>query len=172
MVNKIEARKRCILLMGLLILTFLFISHTKASAEIRADLVIKNAKVITVDRDFSIKQAIAVKGDEIITVGTNEEIGKYVGEKTRVLDLKGKAILPGINDTHMHPTSWASSKPPFAFNLRPPDFKSIKEIRKAVEDKVKELKPGEWIRGRDGMKIFWRNAKLRRGSLQRKTWTI
>jgi len=148
MLNKIEVRKRFILLTGLLILTFLFITHTKTSAEIRADLVIKNAKVITVDRDFSIKQGIAVKGDEIIAVGSNEEIGKYMGEKTKILDLKGKTILPGINDSHMHPTAWAASKPPFAISLRPPGVKSIKDVRAAVQEKVKDLKPGEWIRGR------------------------
>jgi predicted amidohydrolase YtcJ len=146
--NKIEARKRCILLMGLLIFTCLFIAYTKTGAEIREDLVIKNAKVITVDRDFSLKQAIAVKGDEIIAVGTNEEIRKHVGEKTRVLDLKGKAILPGINDGHIHLTSWASDKPPQTILLRPPAVKAISDIRTALAEKVKEVKPGEWIIGK------------------------
>lgn len=113
-----------------------------------ADLVLKNGKVITVDRGFSIRQAIAVKGDEILAVGTNADISGYVGKKTRVIDVKGKPILPGINDGHMHPTAWAASKPPYALSLRPPEVQSIKQIKEAVREKVKSLKPGEWIRGR------------------------
>jgi predicted amidohydrolase YtcJ len=113
-----------------------------------ADLVIRKAKVITVDRDFSISQAIAVKGDEIVAVGSNEAVEKCVGRQTRVLDLKGYPVLPGINDGHMHPTAWAASKPPYALSLRPPGVRSIKQIREAVREKAKSLKPGEWIRGR------------------------
>jgi predicted amidohydrolase YtcJ len=113
-----------------------------------ADLVITNAKVITVDRDFSVRQAIAVKRDEIVAVGSNDAMGKYIGRKTRVLDLKGYPILPGINDGHMHPTAWAASKPPYAISLKPPDIQSVRQIRKAVAEKAKGLAPGEWIRGR------------------------
>jgi predicted amidohydrolase YtcJ len=113
-----------------------------------ADLVFKNAKVITVDRDFSIQQAVAVKGDEIVAVGSDAEIGNWVGRKTLVLDLKGKPLLPGINDGHMHPTAWAASKPPYALNLRPPDVRSIRQIREMVRKMVRNQKGGEWIRGR------------------------
>ncbi len=65
-----------------------------------ADLVITNAKVITIDKNFSIKQAIAVKGKNIVAVGRDEEIISRVGIKTKVLDLKGKPILPGIITIH------------------------------------------------------------------------
>ena len=60
-----------------------------------ADLVITNGKVITVDKDFSIKQAVAVQDGKIVAVGTNDEFKGFVGTNTRVLDLKGKPILPG-----------------------------------------------------------------------------
>jgi hypothetical protein len=74
------------------------------SEEKKADLVLTNAKVITVDKDFSIKQAVAVKDEKIVVVGSNNEVKAYITAGTRVLDLKGKPLLPGINESHMHAT--------------------------------------------------------------------
>ncbi len=88
-----------------------------------ADLVITNGKVITVDRDFSIKQALAVKAGRIVSVGTNDEIKPLVGSGTQVLDLKGKPILPGINDTHMHGRLFGATRPPLAIDLTFPTMK-------------------------------------------------
>ena len=65
-----------------------------------ADSVMMNGKVITVDKDFSIRQAVAVKDGRIIGVGTNDEVKALIGPNTKVLDIKGKSILPGINDSH------------------------------------------------------------------------
>jgi len=64
--------------------------------------VMENGKVVTVDEDFSIAEAVAVKGDTIVAVGTTKEIEKLIGENTKVLDLKGETMLPGINDAHAH----------------------------------------------------------------------
>ena len=64
-----------------------------------ADLVITNGKVITVDKDFSIKQALAIKDGIIVAVGTSDDVNQLIASDTRVLDLKGKPLLPGINAT-------------------------------------------------------------------------
>ena len=85
-----------------------------------ADLVITNGKVITVDQDFSIKQAVAVKEGKILSVGTNDEVEPFIGSDTRVLDLKGKPILPGINDAHMHDPFFGATRPPLAIDLTSP----------------------------------------------------
>ncbi len=63
-----------------------------------ADLVIINGKVITVDQDFNIKQAVAEKDGKIVAVGSNNEVKPFIASGTRVLDLKGKTALPGINN--------------------------------------------------------------------------
>ena len=120
-----------------------------------ADLIIINGKVITVDKDFSIKQAIAVKNGWIVAVGTNADIQKFAGKKTQVMDLKGKAILPGINESHGHTTAFASVRPPFAIDARSPTVKSMADIKAAIAAKAKELGPGKWIRGRG-----WNTALL------------
>ena len=113
-----------------------------------ADLIIINGKVITVDKDFSIKQAIAVKDGWIVAVGTNGDVQKFAGRNTQVIDLKGKLILPGINESHGHTAAFASVRPPFAIDARYPTVKSMADIKAAVTAKVKTLKPGQWIRGR------------------------
>ncbi len=112
-----------------------------------ADLVIINGKLITVNRDFAIMQAVAVKDAKIVAVGTNEEVKALIGPNTKVLDLKGKTILPGINDSHGHPTFFGGTRPPLALDLGFPTIKSIRDMVEVLRSKVKTVKPGEWIRG-------------------------
>jgi len=69
---------------------------------IDADLVIKNATVVTVDPGNTISEAVAVFGGKIVKVGTNRGIAPFVGEKSSVLDLEGKTLIPGFNDSHTH----------------------------------------------------------------------
>jgi predicted amidohydrolase YtcJ len=113
----------------------------------KADLVITNAKIITVDGDFNIKEAVAVKDGKILAVGSDSEVKDYVSSDTRVLDLKGKPILPGINETHLHAPFFGATRPPLSLDLTYPNIKSIPDIVEALRQKVAEVKPGEWIRG-------------------------
>jgi len=112
-----------------------------------ADLIIINGKVITVDSKFSIAQAVAVKNGKIVAVGTNDEIKTLAGKRTKILDLKGKTMLPGINDTHCHISDWALSRPPLMLDIRFPTVKSIADIVRMVAEKAGKLKPEEWILG-------------------------
>lgn len=112
-----------------------------------SDLVITNAKVITVDKDFSIKEALAVKGEKIIAVGTKEEIKPFIGPDTHILDLNGNSVMPGINDSHGHPTYLGAIKPPLSLDLGFPNIKSIGDMVEALRNKVETVQPGEWIRG-------------------------
>jgi len=113
----------------------------------KADLVISNGKVITVDRDFSIKQAVAVKDGKIAAVGSDDEIKPFIADNTKVLDLKGKPLLPGINESHMHAPFFGASRPPLSLDLAFPAVQSIPDMVEALRKKVAEAKPGEWIRG-------------------------
>ncbi len=117
------------------------------SQQTGADLVITNAKVITVDKDFTIKQAVAVKDGRITAVGTNQDIKPLIGPHTRVLDLKGKPVLPGIDETHMHGPFFGATRPPLALDLTYPGIQSISHMVEALRQKVDEVEPSEWIRG-------------------------
>ncbi|MCK4557131.1 MAG: amidohydrolase family protein, partial [Candidatus Aminicenantes bacterium] len=110
-----------------------------------ADFVIKNAKIVTIDKDNPRAQAVAVIGEFIIAVTSNKKIEQYIDEgKTQVIDAKERLLVPGFNDAHIHFLSGGSSM----MNL---DFRyvhDVKTIQKMVAEKVKESKPGELIRGR------------------------
>src|SRR6195256_4684488 len=66
------------------------------------DLILSNGKVITVDERFSIAQALAIRGDRIVAVGTNQDIARLAGPATKRIDLRGKSVIPGLIDNHMH----------------------------------------------------------------------
>ena len=112
-----------------------------------ADLVFNNGKIVTVDSRFSIAQAVAVKDGRIVAVGDNEDINALAGKRTRIINLKGAVMLPGMNDSHCHISDWALTRPPLQLEIRYPVVKSIKDIVKMVADKASTLKPGEWIIG-------------------------
>ena len=116
-------------------------------AKTYADAVVINGKVITVDSKFSIKESIAIKDGWIVFVGTNEDVKKFIGKETKILDLKGKPILPGINDSHEHAALFGGTRPPLALDLGYPTVKSIRDIVTSLDLKVREVRPGEWIRG-------------------------
>jgi hypothetical protein len=66
------------------------------------DLILSNGKVITVDERFTIAQAVAIRGDRFVAVGTNQEVGQLAGPSTRRIDLRGRSVIPGLIDNHMH----------------------------------------------------------------------
>jgi len=111
------------------------------------DLVMLNGNVITVDNDFSFAEAVAVKDDRIVGVGSNADIKKLAGEKTELMDLKGATVLPGINDAHCHLNGFGLERPPMRVALAYPSIKSMADMRAATEAKAKEVGPGKWISG-------------------------
>src|ERR1700750_916532 len=66
------------------------------------EVIFHNGQVTTVDEKFSIKQAIAIRGNTIFKVGTDAEVLKFAGPNTRKIDLKGKSLIPGLIDSHSH----------------------------------------------------------------------
>jgi len=121
--------------------------RNSVSGRDQADSVMMNGKVITVDKEFSIRQAVAVKDGRIIRVGTNNEVKALIGSNTKVLDIKGKSMLPGINDSHGHPTYMGGIRPPLALDLGFPTIKTIGDMVEILRKKVETVQPGEWIRG-------------------------
>ena len=87
---------------------FLFIIFLSALVSVscrgpgQADLVLRNGKIATVDEEFSFAEAVAVHKERIVFVGKNEDVSSYTGPETRVIDLKGKLVLPGLIDSHAH----------------------------------------------------------------------
>src|SRR5262249_6466409 len=68
----------------------------------KAEVILRHANVITVDAQFCLAQAVAINGDKILAVGSDKEISLFAGPQTRVIDAKGKTVLPGLYDSHVH----------------------------------------------------------------------
>lgn len=120
-----------------------------------ADTVFVNGKVVTVDKDFSYKQAVAVKDGWIVDTGYSADMKAHVGPGTEVVDLKGKIILPACHDAHMHGVWYGVTKSPLCLDLTFPAVKDFGDIREALRKKCAELPAGQWIKG-----VGWNGAFL------------
>ena len=112
-----------------------------------ADLVFVNGSVLTVDSRFTVASALAVTDGTITAVGDREDIAPFVGPTTRVVDLKGGTLLPGINDSHLHGCGFGISTPPMALDLGYPGVGSIADVVEAVRLAAEQAPRGEWIFG-------------------------
>jgi predicted amidohydrolase YtcJ len=113
-----------------------------ASPRVRpADIVLKSGKIITVDRAFSITQAIAISGDRVVAVGPDAAMAAHTGPETRVIDLKGKAVVPGLTDGHAHMDREALR------NIFPSlgRVRSIRDIQDRIAELARAKRPGDWI---------------------------
>ena len=118
-----------------------------AGATIRAqqpapDLVLSNGKIVTVDDRFTIAQAVAVRGDRIVAVGSNADINRLAGPSTRRIDLGGRTVTPGLIDNHMHllrgATTWIKE-------LRFDGVESRKQAIDLIRARAKTEGPGAWV---------------------------
>ncbi len=112
-----------------------------------ADVIYYNGKVLTADRAFSIKSAIAIKNGKILAVGGDEVTREYTAPQK--IDLKGRVLMPGFTDTHVHIFSLSRRQ------IVLEDASSIKQIQERLRAKAAELGPGEWITG-----YGWDEAKF------------
>ncbi len=84
------------------ILSIISVKPTLSQTKSKADLVVKNANVYTMDAVRSWKQALAVKDGRLVFIGNNTNIKTWIGQKTKIVDAGGQQILPGFHDTHVH----------------------------------------------------------------------
>jgi predicted amidohydrolase YtcJ len=118
------------------------------------DLVLFNGKVITVDRTFSIHEAVAIIGDRILAVGNDDQMKTVAGSATRMIDLKGRAVIPGLMDNHLHS---AGGGPGVDLSRA----RSMADVNAALQARVKASKPGDLIVSNSD----WHEAQLEEQSL-------
>lgn len=116
-----------------------------------ADLILINGNIYTVDSLQMSAQAIAVKGERILKVGSNEDIQQLKGDSTQVIDLDGKFLMPGFIEGHGHYAGLGSS----LMNLNFLKSKSWDDIVKLVEQRAKSARRGDWIIGRGWHQEKW-----------------
>ena len=116
-----------------------------------ADLLFKNGNVYTANDQLPTAQAIAVKGDRIVFVGSNTDAQKYAGNDTKVIDLQGKTVLPGFTDAHQHLSGVGFRE--MTLNLE--GSTSLEDLLAKLKARVDQTKPGEWVTGRGWIETHW-----------------
>src|SRR5947209_1347890 len=97
-----------------------------------ADLILYHGKVVTVDARFSVRQALAVRAGRIVRVGTDAEVLKSRGPRTEVVDLAGQTVLPGLIDSHVHPSDACLTE----FDHPIPEMESVADVLAHVRDRA------------------------------------
>jgi len=116
-----------------------------------ATLLLRNGHIVTMDRDRPTAQALAVRNDRIVALGTNEALAVYAGPETTVIDLAGQTAVPGLIEGHGHFLGLGQSR--MVLDLM--DMKSYDEIVAAVAAAAKTAAPGTWIQGRGWHQEKW-----------------
>ena len=122
------------------LLSFLFLGAASLPAQ-TADLIIRNGKIVTVDPQFHIADSIAIRGDRILAAGSHGEIARLAGPATREIDLKGRTVLPGLIDSHVH----AAQAAMYEFDHPVPDMETIADVLAYIRSQAAAAKPGDWI---------------------------
>jgi predicted amidohydrolase YtcJ len=108
-----------------------------------ADLILHGGKVVTLDKRSSIGQAVAIRDGKFLAVGTDAEVKRFSGPSTKMIDLAGRTVVPGLNDSHTH--FRAAGLALYTVNMR--NVKSVAEALAAIKEFTAKKKPGEWIVG-------------------------
>ena len=148
----LKDKKRLLVLCPLLIVLGLYLSYPGISPVMGADLldslkpdkVLLNGKIVTVDEDFSIAEAVAIKDGRFIAVGSNADIRTLIGPDTEEIDLEGRTVLPGFIDPHVHFAHKVGKKSDEYEDMYS-EARSIEEVRKAVQLRVQQTPPGEIV---------------------------
>ena len=120
-----------------------------------ADLVLHNGKILTVDSNFSTAEGVAITGNKIAAAGTNQQVLAMAGPNTQKIDLKGRTVIPGLIDTHIHLHNYTESAygdelGPVRMRKYPVDWRGVRS-KEDVLNQIKGLmtkyqfSPGEWV---------------------------
>src|SRR3981189_2935987 len=122
-----------------------------------ADMVLRGGRVITVDKDWHIAQAVAIKDGRLVAIGDDAAMTSRIGPNTQVIELAGKTVVPGLIDTHLHQLFAALNGP--AVQLL--DTRSIAEVQAAIGERVARTEAGKWVMASSG----WHESILDEGRM-------
>src|SRR5947209_819073 len=112
-----------------------------ASAQ-TADTVLFNGKILTVDKDFSIQEALAIGHGDVLAVGTSAAMKKFAGDNTRLIDLGGRTVIPGLTDGHIHGIRAALT---FGTEVNWIGVPTLRQALEKVRQAAQGQKSGSWI---------------------------
>jgi hypothetical protein len=122
-----------------------------------ADLILRGGRIITVDGDWRIAAAVAIRDGRFVAVGDDAAVAPLVGPSTQIVELAGRTVVPGLIDTHLHQLFAALNSP--AVQLL--SSRSIADVQKAIAARVATTPPGQWVRASSG----WHESILEEGRM-------
>ena len=128
------------------------IVSSPAQAPPPADVILTNGTILTVNPTDAVAQAVAIANSTIVAVGSTADVGRFAGPRTRVIDLHGRTVTPGLIDSHVHFSEAASL---YTIDLGDGTVRSMADVLQRVGERAKTAKPGEWVQGRG-----WDEGKL------------
>ena len=135
-----------------IVLSILLLSFAPTTSKVDpAELVFINGNIYTVNDKQPHAEAVAIKGGRIVFVGSNAAAKQYQGANTRVVDLKGATVVPGMTDAHQHLEGVGFRE--MTLNLE--GITNLQDFLAKVKARVDEAKPGEWVTGRGWIETFW-----------------
>jgi predicted amidohydrolase YtcJ len=123
------------------ILVLMAVAGSHSVAAEPPDLILHHGKIVTVDGGFRIAEALAVRGDRIVAVGTNTEVQSLAGPATQSIDLAGRMVIPGLCDSHVHATGAAM----YEFDHPVPEMDTVGDVLQYIANRANQLEPGQWV---------------------------
>lgn len=140
---------KCEMRFGFLLLGSIAIMNARAET---ADTIFLNGNIYTVNEKQPRAEAVAVKNQRILSVGSNREAEQFRGNKTKVVDLAGKTVVPGLTDSHCH--IFGIGERELTLNLE--GANTLEDFIEKVRERVSQTGPGKWITGRGWIETFWK----------------
>lgn len=126
-------------------------SNTKTANNRTVNLIVTNAKIAVMNVENSFAEAIAVADGKVLATGSNDEILKYKGDKTEIIDAKGRTMIPGLNDSHLHLTRGGRF---YNAELRWDGVKTLKRALEMLKEQAARTPKGQWVRVIGGWSPF------------------
>ncbi len=127
---------------ALVFVLFIFITIQNSCKSMKyADLILINGKILTVNKEFTISEGVAVAGNKIIAAGSTIEMKKLSGINTRIIDLHGRTVIPGLIDSHLHPESASVSE----LEEEIPELHTMDQLLGWIKNQSEIKSNGEWI---------------------------
>ncbi|TDE10795.1 amidohydrolase [Dyadobacter psychrotolerans] len=127
----------------IILTTILYLADLPGFAQIKADMIITNGRIHTLDQQNSVTQAVAIAGNKILMTGTNKEVSRLSGKHTKIIDAKGKTIIPGLFDSHLHVIRGGRF---YNTELRWDGVKTLKRALEMLSEQARRTPPGQWVR--------------------------
>jgi len=138
----IQLRESIASLIGLFALVVLGLVPTGSVRAQTADMILVHGKILTLDERSSVQQALAVSDGRISSLGRSADIMKLAGRKTRVVNLRGRTVIPGLIDSHIHAIRAALS---YSVEVNWIGTSSLAEALSRIRDAARAAKPGDWV---------------------------